>query len=64
MGEPVEYFVITECGRHFIWSAPDLDWLFRRMTERNYRVTFVMSYEEYLQLDPERIKELEMKKAA
>lgn len=58
MGAPVEYMVITECGRRFGWSAPDMDWLFRDMQERSYKVKFVMPMEEY------EAREAEMKHTA
>lgn len=42
-----EFVVDTECGRHFIWSASSLETLAARVTEKGYRMTFVMELSEY-----------------
>jgi hypothetical protein len=42
-----EWVVDTECGRHFIWSASSLETLAARVTEKGYRMTFVMELSEY-----------------
>lgn len=42
-----EWVVDTECGRHFIWSASSLESLAARVTEKGYRMTFVMELSEY-----------------
>lgn len=44
---PIEWRVETECGRIFNWSAVDLENLILRMTEKGYRLTFVMELSEY-----------------
>jgi len=46
--QPLKEFVVdTECGRHFIWSAFDLESLLRDLIYRGYRATFVMELSEY-----------------
>jgi hypothetical protein len=49
MQAETEFIVDTECGRHFCWSAPDYEYLVRKIHDRGYRATFIMPYEEYLQ---------------
>ena len=47
MIQPLKEFVVdTECGRHFIWSAFDLESLLRDLIYRGYRATFVMELSE------------------
>lgn len=43
----VEYRVETQCGRIFAWSAPDLYWLFNRLTERGYQAKKVQLWSEF-----------------
>jgi hypothetical protein len=42
-----EWVVDTECDRHFIWSASSLETLAARVTEKGYRMKFVMELSEY-----------------
>ncbi|MEK8131396.1 hypothetical protein WMW72_26145 [Paenibacillus filicis] len=45
--EIIEYHVKTKCGRNFVWSAPDMDYLFRSLTFRGYTAVEVMTLDEY-----------------
>jgi hypothetical protein len=47
MQAETEFIVDTECGRHFCWSAPDYEFLVRRIHERGYKATFIMPLTEY-----------------
>lgn len=47
MNQCVEYLVLTECGRRFVWSDTDLESLFRSLSFRGYKATFVQLYSEY-----------------
>jgi len=44
---PVEYLVITKCGRRFGWAALDMNQLFRDLHERGYVATSVQPMTEY-----------------
>jgi poly-beta-hydroxyalkanoate depolymerase len=48
MQADTEFIVDTECGRHFCWSAPDYEYLVRKIHDRGYKATFIKPYEEYL----------------
>lgn len=54
--ESIEWRVETECGRLFVWSAPNYDYLLRDLHERGYKPTFIKPYDEFL-------AEIEMAKA-
>lgn len=47
MTMPVEYLVLTKCGRRFGWPAFDLESLFRDLTFKGYESTFVQPMSEY-----------------
>lgn len=42
-----EYYVLTDTGQTFVWSAADMNDLFRQLTERGHRATKVQLFTEY-----------------
>jgi hypothetical protein len=43
----IQYYVETECGHTFQWAAVDMESLFLRIHEKNYRAKTVMTWEEH-----------------
>jgi len=60
-----QWIVDTTCGRHFQWSAPDYDYLVRKIHDRGYKAKFIMPLAEYNELTAFREEiERELKESA
>lgn len=42
-----QWIVDTTCGRHFQWSAPDYEYLVRKIHDRGFQAKFIMPLTEY-----------------
>ena len=42
-----EFYVVTECGRTFGWSAVDMESLFRELNQKGYTAVYVKPMDEY-----------------
>lgn len=42
-----DYFILTECGRRFVWGATSEESLLRELTQKGYRATYINELSEY-----------------
>ncbi|MNC00657.1 hypothetical protein D3C75_479890 [compost metagenome] len=49
----IDWYIETECGHLLSWSAVDLESLFIRLHEKNYRAKEVMTWAEHEELQAE-----------